>query len=378
MSEQPADGGRLPYGVPACRNGWDDVDRVLVDWAGQRPDLDFTPVGVVTRLSRVRTYLDAELAGLFARFGLTSADFLVIVSLRRAGKPYRMPQARLMDALGLTSGTVSVRLDRLEKNGIVTREPDPASARGSLVQLTGKGLDLFDRVAPVHLANEDRQLSALSPAERQVLADLLRRLLASFESATTDVAASLGLVLEPARLARARRQAVGLSDQAGLLVTSVEPGSPADAAGIERGDLLTSLERGRDHQQHRPGPATGEPARPPDGARRAAARQRGRDGPPDAAAGLGRGAGLRRGRAGRGRAGRGRVAEPPGEPGPSPPEQVDLVVALQDRMSLARCSPGLSPGGPAARDWMVIFTCALGRSSVGGVLRSAAPKRHGE
>ena len=241
MSEQPTDGGRLPYGVPACRNGWDDMDRVLADWAGQRPDLDFTPVGVVTRLSRVRTYLDAELAGAFARFGLTSADFLVIVTLRRAGKPYRMPQARLMDALGLTSGTVSVRLDRLERNGIVTREPDPASARGSLVQLTDSGLELFDQVAPVHLANEDRLLSALSPAERQVLADLLRRLLSSFESATSDVAASLGLVLEPARLARARRQAVGLSDQPGLLVASVAPGSPAHAAGIERGDLLISL-----------------------------------------------------------------------------------------------------------------------------------------
>ena len=52
----------------------------------------------------------------------------------------------------------------------------------------------------------------------------------------------MGLILEPARLARARRQAVGLSDQAGLLVTSVEPGSPAHAAGIERGDLLTSLD----------------------------------------------------------------------------------------------------------------------------------------
>jgi DNA-binding MarR family transcriptional regulator len=242
VSEQPADGGRLPYGVPACRNGWDRMDRVLADWAGQRPDLDFTPVGVVTRLSRVRTYLEAELAGVFARFGLTSADFLVIVTLRRAGKPYRMPQARLMDALGLTSGTVSVRLDRLEKSGIVTREPDPASARSSLVQLTQKGVELFDRAAPVHLANEDRLLSALSSAEQQVLADLLRRLLSSFESATTDVAAFLGLVLEPARLARARRQAVGLSDHAGLLVATVEPGSPAQAAGIERGDLLISLD----------------------------------------------------------------------------------------------------------------------------------------
>ena len=106
---------------PACRNSWDEVDRLLADWAGQRPDLDFTPVGVVTRLSRLRGYLDAELAGVFARYGLTSADFLVIVSLRRGGPPYRMPQARLMEALGLTSGTVSVRLDRLEKTGCHAR-----------------------------------------------------------------------------------------------------------------------------------------------------------------------------------------------------------------------------------------------------------------
>ena len=122
------------------------------------------------------------------------------------------------------------------------RPAEEASARGSLVQLTGKGLELFDRVAPVHLANEDRLLSALSPAEREVLAGLLRRLLSSFESGSTDVAASLGLVLEPARLARARRQAVGLSDRAGLLVEAVAPGSPGYEAGIERGDLLISLD----------------------------------------------------------------------------------------------------------------------------------------
>lgn len=242
MSEQSKRGARLAYGVPACRDGWDGVDRLLTEWAAERPDLDFTPVGVVTRIARIRTYLDAELSAVFALFNLTPADFLVIITLRRSGAPFRMPQARLMDALGLTSGTVSVRLERLERNGIVTREPDPASARGSIVQLTGKGVDLFDQAAPVHLANEERLLSALNPEERLQLADLLRRLLSSFESATSDVASELGLVLEPAHLARARRQAVGLVDHPGLLVVGVRPDSPADRAGIQRGDLLTSLD----------------------------------------------------------------------------------------------------------------------------------------
>ena len=242
MSEQTSAPSRLRYGVPACAQGRDGVDQLLLDWARERPDLDFTPVGVITRLARARTYLDAELRAVFARFGLTAADFAVVITLRRSGPPYTMPQARLMDALGLTSGTVSVRLDRLEHSQVVSREPDPASARSSLVRLTDKGLRLFDDIAPVHLANEDRLLSALSPAERQDLADLLRRLLAGFEAATTDVAAGLGLTLEPAHLARNRRQAVGLSDTPGLLVTGVTAGSAADGAGIERGDLITAID----------------------------------------------------------------------------------------------------------------------------------------
>jgi DNA-binding MarR family transcriptional regulator len=239
VSEQ---GELLPYGVPASREAWDSVDHVLADWARERPDLDFTPVGVVTRLARVRGYLDAAVAAVFAGFGLTAADFLVIVTLRRSGPPYRMPQARLMDALGLTSGTVSVRLDRLERRGIVTRAPDPASARGAMVQLTGPGVALFDQVAPVHLANEDRLLAALSGDERLALAGLLRRLLASFETHTTDAAGRLGLTLEPAHLAQQRRQAVGLAHRPGMLVAAVRPGSPGAAAGIEHGDLLTHLD----------------------------------------------------------------------------------------------------------------------------------------
>lgn len=241
MSEQAAGEEFLPYGVPACREAWDSVDHVLADWARERPDLDFTPVGVVTRLARVRGYLDAAVAAVFASFGLTAADFLVIVTLRRSGAPYRMPQARLMEALGLTSGTVSVRLDRLERRGIVTRAPGPASARGSMVQLTGQGLALFDQVAPVHLANEDRLLAALTGDERLALAGLLRRLLASFETHATDVAGRLGLTLEPAHLAQQRRQAVGLAHRPGMLVAAVRPGSPGAAAGIEHGDLLTHV-----------------------------------------------------------------------------------------------------------------------------------------
>jgi hypothetical protein len=145
-----------------------------------------------------------------------------------------------MDALGLTSGTVSLWLERLVKAGTVTREPDPGDRRGSLIRLTEDGLRLFDVIAPEHLANEDRLLSALTEEQRRTLADLLRHLLASLESGHWP-GAQLGLRLESPIVARHRRQAVGLSDTPGLLVAAVEPGSAADSAGLTQGDLIVEM-----------------------------------------------------------------------------------------------------------------------------------------
>jgi serine protease Do len=48
----------------------------------------------------------------------------------------------------------------------------------------------------------------------------------------------LGVAVAPPRVARRMRRAVGLPERAGLLVRGVEDGSPADGAGIERGDLI--------------------------------------------------------------------------------------------------------------------------------------------
>lgn len=214
----------------------DSVDRIVAEWTAERPDLRVAPVEVLTRLARVRTHVDEALAGLFADHDLSSADFTVIAALRRAGAPYTLPQSVLMARLGLTSGTVSVRLNRLETKGVVTRAPSSVDTRGVDVTLTARGLELFDQVAPRHLDNEDVLLSALTEPERTQLAGLLRKLLSSFEHREHD--SPLGLTLAPAHLARRARRDVGLSDRAGLLVRHVRDHTPAADAGIQPGDLL--------------------------------------------------------------------------------------------------------------------------------------------
>ncbi|MBA3945217.1 MAG: MarR family transcriptional regulator [Herpetosiphonaceae bacterium] len=161
----------------------DWVDHVLAEWAQERPDLETAPVAIVARVGRLATLLDAGLAQTFKRFGLSRAGFDILATLRRSCAPYRLPQKALMQALLRTSGTVSFRIDRLERMGLVRREADPADARGVLVSLTERGEHLFDTVAPAHLANEAQLVAALTPEEQTILVALLRRLLVRFESA---------------------------------------------------------------------------------------------------------------------------------------------------------------------------------------------------
>ncbi len=159
----------------------DHVDRVLAQWADAQTDLDLTPVSVIARLGRVTAYIDAGVNGRLAEFGLSRGAWDVLASLRRSGSPYRLSPTELYLALMRTSGAMTHRLYRLERSGLITRVPDPEDGRGLLVELTPKGVQLVDQVAPAHLDNERSLLAALSVEEQTQLTNLLRKMLAAFE-----------------------------------------------------------------------------------------------------------------------------------------------------------------------------------------------------
>jgi len=218
----------------------DSVDRLLAGWARARPDLDLSPVGVIARLDRLRRIIDGELAATFAEHDLNAPDFAALVTLRRLDEPGGVSQRRLMQELSLTSGTVSVRVERLAERGLVTRAEDPQDRRNTLVALTRAGHELFDRVTPAHIATENRLLTALSGEQFDHLVTLLRQLLVSFEGSSGGGGDTphLGLTLAPAHATIKIRRAVGLPELIGLGVRAVEPGSRADEAGIKTGDVL--------------------------------------------------------------------------------------------------------------------------------------------
>jgi DNA-binding MarR family transcriptional regulator len=159
----------------------DHVDRITAQWNRERPDLDTGPMGLLGRLARLRNHLTRETEKVFAGHGINAAAFDVLATLRRSGAPYRLSPGDLLATTMVSSGTMTNRLDQLEKAGLIERMHNPEDRRGVIIALTDKGLALVDAAVESHVQNQHRLVAALSPDERDALDGLLRTFLSKFE-----------------------------------------------------------------------------------------------------------------------------------------------------------------------------------------------------
>jgi len=160
----------------------DEVDRLVAAWRRERPDLDVEPLEVLSRVSRLARHLDRARRLAFAEHSLEPWEFDVLTALRRAGTPYQLSPGQLLTQTLVTSGTMTNRIDRLAKKGLVERLPDPSDRRGVLVRLTDDGKDRADQALAGLLDQERAILAELSSSQRGDLASLLRQLTAPFDN----------------------------------------------------------------------------------------------------------------------------------------------------------------------------------------------------
>jgi DNA-binding MarR family transcriptional regulator len=159
----------------------DDVDRIVEAWRRERPDLDFAPLYIFSRVSRLARHLDRARGSAFAEHGLEGWGFDVLSALRRAGPPYELSPGQLVAQTLVTSGTMTNRVDRLAARGLVGRAPDPGDRRGVKVTLTTAGRTVVDAAMADLLVRERLLLGQLPPSEQDQLSELLRLLLSPFE-----------------------------------------------------------------------------------------------------------------------------------------------------------------------------------------------------
>lgn len=151
----------------------------IEQWARERPDLPSLPMAVLGRLLEAAERVMRErMDPVFTEAGLQWGEFDVLATLRRSGEPCMLSPTRLYEAAMISSGGMTARLDRLERAGLVERRPDPNDRRGKLIALTARGREVIDTTITRHVANEQRILASLTPAEQEQLARLLQKLIA--------------------------------------------------------------------------------------------------------------------------------------------------------------------------------------------------------
>jgi len=160
----------------------DAVDAITGQWNRERPDLDTLPMAVFGRIYRVSRIMGDRMEKEYQRYGIGRGEFDVLATLRRSGAPYTLSPRQLSATLMLTTGGMTGRLDKLEKAGLLERSPDPGDRRGLRVTLTEKGLDVIDRAVGSGLVLQQAAVDGLTPEEAELLAGLLRRLMAATEA----------------------------------------------------------------------------------------------------------------------------------------------------------------------------------------------------
>jgi len=159
----------------------DEVDRIVGAWLRERPDLDFAPLQVLSRVDRLSKHLEVARKRAFTRSSLQSWEFDVLAALRRAGAPYQLSPKALLQQTLVSSGTMTNRIDRLVSRGFVERLSDPADGRGVLVRMTRQGLTHVDAAITRLVDAEAGILRSLTTNDQARLGTLLRKLTVSFD-----------------------------------------------------------------------------------------------------------------------------------------------------------------------------------------------------
>lgn len=168
----------------------DYVDRTI-EVITDRHEPDVTQAKALAyRVRRLAHRLETEIKRELAPHGIELWELELLACLIRTEPQHRLSAGALMTHLQLTSGAVTNRVNRMERNGWVTRDLDPDDRRSVLVTLTPAGEQRALEVFGIKTDAERGLLSALSPAAQRRLNDDLRTVLLALEGPADDAARS--------------------------------------------------------------------------------------------------------------------------------------------------------------------------------------------
>jgi len=134
-----------------------------------------TAENLIGRASRLLTRVgDARLKSL----GLAGGHLPVFAMLKDGSA---LTQAELAKLARVEQPTMAATLARMERDGLIRRDPDPADGRRSLVRLTPRALNKLPELMKLRDAFAEEALAGFDADERERLAGMLRRIIANVE-----------------------------------------------------------------------------------------------------------------------------------------------------------------------------------------------------
>lgn len=93
-----------------------------------------------------------------------------------------LPQKTLAQVAAVEQPTMANTLARMERDGLIVREPDRRDRRSTLIRLSGEGLARAELAIVAAGQVNALALGALQPAERLAFVDMLKRIIAALEA----------------------------------------------------------------------------------------------------------------------------------------------------------------------------------------------------
>jgi DNA-binding MarR family transcriptional regulator len=147
----------------------------LEKFAARYPDTDIRAISDFIGLLRASSDISLALDKFLARHDLFQGRWWVLVLLLRQDDLTSSP-TDLADKAGVTRATMTGFLDGLERDGLVTRLPDPGDRRKYLIRLTQSGLQKLDETIPDYNQKVGALMSVLSLGKRKELLENLGQL----------------------------------------------------------------------------------------------------------------------------------------------------------------------------------------------------------
>jgi DNA-binding MarR family transcriptional regulator len=155
----------------------DEIEKKIEQWSIQMPELDTDPMAITSRVLRISKHMSDELTKSFRDYELTNAGFDVLATLLRMGPPHALSPNQLIEQMLITSGTMTSRIDLLERKDLVKRTTNIKDKRSVSVSLTAKGLSLIEQVIIEHAESQRKLVSYFSQKEQEQFKKLLKRYL---------------------------------------------------------------------------------------------------------------------------------------------------------------------------------------------------------